>query len=73
MPFASPIRGPLGPNANFDVWAPLLRDANVQDGQLRDAHHTVGSVLLLLGAPDVAVERSWGPGARPGCALGACT
>ncbi|MFE3644585.1 integrase [Streptomyces sp. NPDC059169] len=54
----------FGPNTDFHVWKRLLRDAGVRDGRLRDARHTVATVLLILGVPDVVVDAitGWEPG-----------
>ncbi|GGW45824.1 hypothetical protein GCM10010381_33830 [Streptomyces xantholiticus] len=62
--FASPTGGPLSPNTDYHLWKRLLRDAGVRDGRLHDARHTAGTVLLLLGVPDVIVDAimGWEPG-----------
>ena len=56
--------GPLNPNADYHDWKRLLEDAGVRDGRLHDARHTAGTVLLLLGVPDVVVDAimGWEPG-----------
>ncbi|MFJ2645845.1 tyrosine-type recombinase/integrase [Streptomyces sp. NPDC087420] len=62
--FASPTGGPLIPNTDYHRWKQLLVDAGVRDGRLHDARHTAGTVLLLLGVPDVIVDAimGWEPG-----------
>ncbi|MFG2625357.1 tyrosine-type recombinase/integrase [Streptomyces sp. NPDC048473] len=62
--FAQPTGGPLIPNADHHHWKKLLDDAGVRDGRLHDARHTAGTVLLLLGVPDVVVDAimGWEPG-----------
>ncbi|WP_405686318.1 site-specific integrase [Streptomyces sp. NBC_01387] len=62
--FASPTGGPLIPNTDYHRWKQLLADAGVRDGRLHDARHTAGTVLLLLGVPDVVVDAimGWEPG-----------
>lgn len=62
--FALPTGGPLSPNTDYHMWKRLLRDAGVRDGRLHDARHTAGTVLLLLGVPDVIVDAitGWEPG-----------
>ncbi|RFU87369.1 site-specific tyrosine recombinase XerC [Streptomyces sp. YIM 130001] len=62
--FASPTGEPLIPNTDYHRWKQLLADAGVRDGRLHDARHTAGTVLLLLGVPDVVVDAimGWEPG-----------
>ncbi|MFB7780051.1 tyrosine-type recombinase/integrase [Streptomyces bauhiniae] len=62
--FASPTGGPLIPNTDYHRWKDLLVAAGVRDGRLHDARHTAGTVLLLLGVPDVVVDAimGWEPG-----------
>ncbi|MFJ9129758.1 tyrosine-type recombinase/integrase [Streptomyces sp. NPDC102340] len=62
--FASETGGPLIPNTDYHRWKDLLADAGVRDGRLHDARHTAGTVLLLLGVPDVVVDAimGWEPG-----------
>ncbi len=62
--FAQPTGGPLIPNTDYHRWKQLLTDAGVRDGRLHDARHTAGTVLLLLGVPDVVVDAimGWEPG-----------
>lgn len=62
--FAQPTGGPLIPNTDYHHWKKLLGDAGVRDGRLHDARHTAGTVLLLLGVPDVVVDAimGWEPG-----------
>jgi len=62
--FASPTGAPLIPNTDYHRWKQLLEDAGVRDGRLHDACHTAGTVLLLLGVPDVVVDAimGWEPG-----------
>jgi len=62
--FARPTGGPLIPNTDYHRWKQLLTDAGVWDGRLHDARHTAGTVLLLLGVPDVLVDAimGWEPG-----------
>ncbi len=62
--FASPTGSPLIPNTDYHRWKQLLADAGVRDGRLHDARHTAGTVLLLLGVPDVVVDAimGWEPG-----------
>ncbi|WP_079042048.1 site-specific integrase [Streptomyces aureus] len=62
--FAQPTGRPLIPNTDYHHWKKLLEDAGVRDGRLHDARHTAGTVLLLLGVPDVIVDAimGWEPG-----------
>ncbi|GHG33673.1 tyrosine-type recombinase/integrase [Streptomyces zaomyceticus] len=62
--FAQPTGKPLIPNTDYHHWKKLLEDAGVRDGRLHDARHTAGTVLLLLGVPDVIVDAimGWEPG-----------
>ncbi|MFH8404285.1 tyrosine-type recombinase/integrase [Streptomyces sp. NPDC018019] len=62
--FAQPTGGPLNPNTDYHRWKQLLEGAGVRDGRLHDARHTAGTVLLLLGVPDVIVDAimGWEPG-----------
>ncbi|MFZ3558808.1 MULTISPECIES: tyrosine-type recombinase/integrase [unclassified Streptomyces] len=62
--FASPTGAPLIPNTDYHRWKDLLVAAGVRDGRLHDARHTAGTVLLLLGVPDVVVDAimGWEPG-----------
>ncbi|MCX5532377.1 site-specific integrase [Streptomyces sp. NBC_00006] len=62
--FASETGCPLIPNTDYHRWKDLLADAGVRDGRLHDARHTAGTVLLLLGVPDVVVDAimGWEPG-----------
>ncbi|MGW0319642.1 tyrosine-type recombinase/integrase [Streptomyces flavidovirens] len=58
--FAQPTGGPLIPNTDYHHWKKLLEDVGVRDGRLHDARHTAGTVLLLLGVPDVVVDAIMG-------------
>ncbi|MFF0287824.1 tyrosine-type recombinase/integrase [Streptomyces sp. NPDC005262] len=51
--------GPLSPNTDYHDWKRLLDDAAV-----RDARHTAGTVLMLLGVPDRVIDQimGWEPG-----------
>jgi integrase len=42
----------------------VLAGVGVRDGRLHDARHTAGTVLLILGVPDVVVDAimGWEPG-----------
>ena len=62
--FASPTGAPLIPNTDYHRWKQLLEDAGVRDGRLHDARNTAGTVLPLLGVPDVVVDAimGWEPG-----------
>lgn len=58
---------PLIPDTDYHRWMQLLEDAGVRDGRLHDARHAAGTVLLLLGVPDVVVDAitGWEPGGAP--------
>ncbi|WP_327355022.1 tyrosine-type recombinase/integrase [Streptomyces sp. NBC_01304] len=62
--FAKKTGEPLIPNTDYHDWKDLLGAAGVRDGRLHDARHTAGTVLLLLGVPDVIVDAimGWEPG-----------
>lgn len=62
--FTSPTGEPLNPNTDFHRWKDLLKAAGVRDGRLHDARHTAGTVLLILGVPEVVVDAimGWEPG-----------
>ncbi|MFF4735103.1 tyrosine-type recombinase/integrase [Streptomyces sp. NPDC002536] len=62
--FTSPTGEPLNPNTDYHQWKDLLQAAGVRDGRLHDARHTAGTVLLILGVPDVVVDAlmGWEPG-----------
>ena len=70
-----PTVEPLNPNTDYHRWKTLLEDAGVRIGRLHHARHTAGTVLLLLGVPDVVVDASWvgNQAGRLGCAPGTCT
>jgi len=53
--FASPTGQPLNPNSDYHEWKTLLKTAEVRDGRLHDARHTVATVLLVLGVPERTV------------------
>lgn len=62
--FTSPSGEPLNPNTDYHRWKDLLKAAGVRDGRLHDARHTAGTVLLILGVPEVVVDAimGWEPG-----------
>ena len=62
--FTSPTGEALNPNTDYHNWKKLLKAAGVRDGRLHDARHTAGTVLLILGVPDVVVDAimGWEPG-----------
>ncbi len=62
--FTSPTGEPLNPNTDHHKWKDLLKAAGIREGRLHDARHTAGTVLLILGVPDVVVDAimGWEPG-----------
>ena len=62
--FTTPTGEPLSPNTDHHQWKALLKAAGIRDGRLHDAHHTAGTVLLILGVPDTVVDviMGWEPG-----------
>jgi integrase len=62
--FTSPTGEPLNPNTDHHKWKELLEAAGLRDRRLHDARHTAGTILLILGVPDTAVDAimGWEPG-----------
>jgi integrase len=58
--FATPLGGPVSPEADWSEWKAVLKAADVDDARVHDGRHTAGTLLLAQGTEIRVVQKILG-------------
>jgi integrase len=58
--FATPLGGPVSPEADWQEWKAILKTAGVDDARVHDGRHTAGTLLLAQGTEIRVVQKILG-------------